>query len=215
MSRASPLGTTGWRPRPGCTNVCEVGAGRRRGTPDTPSALGEAEFDALYRAHVHTLLGWFQSRTYSAQAAADLCAETFATALEGAADFDPARGAPGAWLWGIAQNLLRRYQRTEAIETRARERLAIRTPHVAEDDLDLIERICDRPELEKTVAAALATLSPAVADAVRHRVLEDRPYPDVAELCGCSEVAARARVSRGLSALLDRSDLPDIEGVTR
>src|SRR5690349_10935083 len=52
----------------------------------------------LFEEHSTDLLAWFQSRTFSGQVAADLCAETFAVALEQAARFDPARGTSGAWL---------------------------------------------------------------------------------------------------------------------
>ena len=187
-----------------------MGEGRRRPLPERgisdPDAFGE-----LYLAHVHRVLGWLQSRTYSAQVAADLCAETFAVALEQADRYDPERGEAGAWLFGIARNQLRRYQRTEAVDRRARERLAITTPSVADDELDLVDRAIDRPLLEQMVSDALAQLSESVADALRHRVLEGLPYDEVARRCGCSEVAARARVSRGLSTLLDGTlgDLPD------
>jgi RNA polymerase sigma-70 factor (ECF subfamily) len=160
-------------------------------------------------------LGRLQSRTYSAQVAADLCAETFAVALEQFDRFDPDRGDPGAWLWGIARNLLLRYQRAEAVDLRARQRLAISTPSVVDDDLDLIEREIDRDLLTALVERALSQLSDPVARAVRHRVLDELPYDEVARLADCSEAAARVRVSRGLSTLLESRAVETLGRVSR
>ena len=47
-------------------------------------------FAVFYRRHVAGLLGYFLRRTRDAEVAADLCAETFAAALEGAHRFDAA-----------------------------------------------------------------------------------------------------------------------------
>jgi RNA polymerase sigma-70 factor (ECF subfamily) len=191
-----------------------VGADGFEDAPAVRSVLSTEDFSDLYQAHVRQILGWLQSRTFSAQVAADLCAETFAVALEDRRRFDPTRGDPGAWLWGIARNLLRRYLRTEAVDRRARARLAIIPRVVPDDDLDLIEREIDRPTLEGIVQDALATLSPAVAQAVRLRVLEQRSYAEVALRCECSESAARIRVSRGLSKLLDSAQVSEFGEVT-
>ena len=65
---------------------------------------GEPEaFGIFYRRHVRPLLGYFVRRTGDAELAADLCAETFAAALDGLRRFDPARGPAVAWLYGIAR----------------------------------------------------------------------------------------------------------------
>lgn len=73
---------------------------------------GEPEAFALfYRRHVAALLGYFLRRTHDPELAADLCAETFAAALDGAHRFDPARGPAIAWLYGIARRLLAHAER--------------------------------------------------------------------------------------------------------
>jgi RNA polymerase sigma-70 factor (ECF subfamily) len=53
-------------------------------------------------------------------------------------------------------------------------------------------------ELRSAVRAALADLPWRERTAVVARVLEDRDYPDVADLLDCSETNARQLVSRGL-----------------
>lgn len=168
-------------------------------------------FADLYDAHSQELLSWLHSRTFSGEVAADLCAETFAVALEQAHRYDPDRGAGGAWLWGIARNLLRHYHRSEAVERRARTRLGIVTPTVTDDEFDDVDHRLDRREAVRRATLALDDLSPKLAAAVRLRVIEDQPYEVVAKECGCTEVAARARVSRGLAAVFD--DMDDVDRV--
>ena len=49
------------------------------------------DFTAFYRRHVRPLLAYFHRRTADAELAADLTAETFAAALDGAHRFKPER----------------------------------------------------------------------------------------------------------------------------
>ena len=183
-------------------SACGAVGVRRASRRRTPRPV--EEFIApLYAEHARDLLGWFQSRTFSAEVAADLCAETFAAAIESFDRYEPGRGAPGAWLWGIARNMLRRYQRDGEVERRATRRFGVRVPLVVDDQLDLVDDRCDAAAMAGLLAEALDELSDGVAEAVRARVVDGLDYEAVAARCGCSEAAARVRVSRGLSGLLD------------
>jgi RNA polymerase sigma-70 factor (ECF subfamily) len=51
--------------------------------------------------------------------------------------------------------------------------------------------------------AEVSELSPAHRDALRLRIVEELPYPEVARRLEISEPAARARVSRALRALVE------------
>ena len=66
-----------------------------------------AAFAAFYERHEDAVLGYFLRRCRAAEVAADLMAETFARALEGRARYDRSKGEAGAWLFGIARNVLR------------------------------------------------------------------------------------------------------------
>ena len=70
-------------------------------------------------------------------------------------------------------------------------------------DLDRIEALADLPALRHELQAAVAALPLSQAEAIGLRIVEQLPYPEVAERLGCSEGAARVRVSRGLSRLAD------------
>jgi RNA polymerase sigma-70 factor, ECF subfamily len=73
------------------------------------AARRDAEaFAEFYRRHARPLAGYLVRRTGDAEAAADLLAETFASALTGLDHFDPARGDAAAWLYGIARHRRRR-----------------------------------------------------------------------------------------------------------
>jgi RNA polymerase sigma-70 factor, ECF subfamily len=69
-----------------------------------------------------------------------------------------------------------------------------------EDDPDL-ERVDERLSLPADALAAIASLPPADRDALELRVVEDRPYSEVASQLRCTPQAARLRVSRALRRL--------------
>lgn len=174
--------------------------------PETSAGTGQRGADGfaeLFDAHAAAVLRYFQLRTASGEVAADLCAETFATALESVQGFDPSRGSPSQWLWGIARHQWARWVRTERIERTARQRLGVVAPNGTVDDVDLVELRVDLADLAGPLRTAVAALSPALRDAVMLRVLDELPYDEVAGRLGCSAAAARVRVSRGLAALLD------------
>jgi RNA polymerase sigma factor (sigma-70 family) len=69
----------------------------------------------------------------------------------------------------------------------------------------LPERALAGPEPpDDALRAAVAALPPKQRTAVALRHLLDRPYPEIAEILGCSEEAARANVRAGLATLRER-----------
>ena len=148
-------------------------------------------------------------RTADGEVALDLWAETFAQALAGRNRY---RGSTdeeaAAWLFGIARNQLARYYRRGTIEQRAMQRLQLERL-VAE-----IERRAGMDAMRHELTAALATLSEPVRSAVQLRVVDELPYVDLAARLRISEQAARARVSRGLTALADVLDAHAIREAT-
>jgi RNA polymerase sigma factor (sigma-70 family) len=164
------------------------------------SSDGEA-FAAFYRLYERSLLGFFMRATGRPELAADLTAETFACALESVGAYDPARGRPDQWLFGIARNVLGSSYREGRVESAARERLGL--PRLVIDDhaSDTIARLS---EGEEQAALALACLPEQQRQAINARVVEDRDYAEIAGELHCSESVVRQRVSRGLSTLRAR-----------
>ena len=163
-------------------------------------ACGETEaFGIFYDRHARTVLGYFARRTGDPQVAADLTAETFASAIAAQPRYRPT-GAPAlAWLFKIAGRRLADYERRGAVERRMRQRLAMRTPRLTPEDAALIAVLAD-----DAASVLLADLPSEQRDAVAAHVLDGREYPELASSLQISEAAVRQRVSRGLSALRRR-----------
>ena len=162
---------------------------------DDPEALGE-----LYVRYRDQLYRWFRSRVPESDAS-ELTAELFAQVAIGLRRFrDEADGSAAPWLYGIGKNLVRRYHERGRVETAARRRLGM--PLRAYDlDLDSIDARLSAQAAEPGLASALDTLPPAQREALELRVVEERPYEEIASVLGCSETAARIRVMRALAKL--------------
>jgi RNA polymerase sigma factor (sigma-70 family) len=175
-----------------------------------PSAFG-----GFYAAHSRQLLAFFARRTFDVEVARDLTAETFAQAFEHRRRFRGSTDAEaGAWLYGIARHQLSRYARKGVVERKAVRRLSIRVPAVSEEDYERIAELAGLAELRDRVATVFADLSDAQRDALRLRVIDERPYAEVALMLGISEQTARARVSRALRSLADAIDMTSPAQVT-
>ena len=176
----------------------------RRARAD-PAAFGE-----FYREHARPLLVFFVRRTFDVEAARDLTAETFAEALQHLDRFSGSSDREaGAWLYGIARHQLSHYHRRGVVERKAAERCGMQMPRIAPDDYARIVEAAGLADLRARVATAFATLTPPQRDALRLRVIDERPYEDVADALGVSQQTARARVSRALHRLIDAIDMPD------
>src|SRR6266545_8239092 len=114
---------------------------------DTDDALlmsGDAEdFGRFYDRYVEMVLAYFQRRTRNPEVAADLTAETFASALKARARFTPRSTPAVAWLFVIAQRRMADYQREGYAEDRMRRRLGLERLPVSADDAELIAWLGD------------------------------------------------------------------------
>ena len=159
---------------------------------------------AAYERDGRRLLVFFTRRTYDAQLAVDLVAETYARAFEQRRRFaaDPTdRDALAGWVFGIGRNVLHEALRRGRAERRALARLGVEPPALEAEEQIRIEELAALGELRSAVQGALAELGPEQREAVRLRVVDELGYPAVAARLGVSEQTARARVSRGLRAL--------------
>jgi RNA polymerase sigma factor (sigma-70 family) len=158
-------------------------------------------FRMVYERYAVWLRNWFTQQTGSSTVALDLTAETFAQAWNARRRFrDEADGSAAPWLFGIARNLLRQYHKHNRIETAARARLGLPLDF-ADGEYERVEE-ADRA---RTLAPALADAVQALPDEQRRalelRVVEQLPYAEVAGRMGCTQNAARLKVSRALRAL--------------
>jgi RNA polymerase sigma factor (sigma-70 family) len=159
-------------------------------------------FRELYERYAAWMRSWFLRHTGSESAALDLTAETFAQAFGAARRFrDEADGSAAPWLFGIGRNLLRQYHKHNRIETAARERLGIPVAFAECEDYERVDERDEAVTLAPTLRRALRALPSEQRRAVQLRVIHQLPYEEVAGRLGCSQNAARLRVSRALRAI--------------
>src|SRR3954471_9898795 len=186
-------------------------------------ARDAASFELFYVRHVDAVLGFFARRTFDAEMAADLCAETFAAALASRRRF-PARGPPAAagvvgvgaekmggatragappataWLFGIGAKKLADAQRRGYADTRARKRLGMERIELSDQDIARIERLGEGAETPRLMKRLPAEQRAAIAA----HVIDERPYGEIAGELQTSEAVVRKRVSRGLATMRRR-----------
>jgi RNA polymerase sigma factor (sigma-70 family) len=163
-------------------------------TANTPEAFGE-----FYDRHARTVLGYFARRTRDPEAAADLTAETFASAIVAQRRFKPGGAPATAWLFTIASRRLADYQRRGWVDERVRRSLSMERRSPDEADREMIRLLAD-----DATAELLTGLPADQRAAVVGHVVEDRGYAELARDSRTSEAAVRQRVSRGLSTLRRR-----------
>ena len=139
--------------------------------------------------------------------ASDLTAETFAAALAGIDRFDPTKGTPMQWLYGIANNLLKRMWRTNRVSDAARQKLQIQTPLTATSGWDELEAVDAHVDSDR-LTSALERVPPKSRRAVQLRILDRMAYNEIARQIGCKPGAARALVFRGLKRLKHEFESP-------
>jgi RNA polymerase sigma factor (sigma-70 family) len=168
----------------------------------SPSSLSGDLLAALYRSDAKSFLIFFARRTFDAQAASDLVAETFAEAIAGRRRFrGESHEEARAWVWGIARHQYARYVRRGRAEQRALKRLSLERELLDDVEIDRIERLAALADVREELTRSLEQLPRDQRRAVELRVVDELPYPVVASRLAISEPAARARVSRGLRAL--------------
>jgi RNA polymerase sigma-70 factor (ECF subfamily) len=156
-------------------------------------------FAELYDRHAHDLLRWLRRQT-NRDAAQELLAETFAQAWRARRRYRRAKGPARSWLFAIAQHLVYGYYRRRAVEDRARRRLGMDVAELAPRDEESHERL-DALAMRAELQRGLASLPAPTRAAVVLRVVDQLDYDELAARLGCSNQAARIRVSRGLRAL--------------
>lgn len=158
-------------------------------------------FAVFYRRYERLVAGWLVRQCRRPDLAVELTAEVFAAAYLAAPRFHAGPEPAGAWLLGIARNLLLRSLRRDRTESSARRRLGVERLDMSDESLEALQRLADEPAL-----ALLGELPVDQREAVRARVIEELDYAELASRAEVTEAAARKRVSRGLAALRRRMD---------
>jgi RNA polymerase sigma factor (sigma-70 family) len=142
------------------------------------------------------VLQFFVRVTGRADVAADLCAETFAAALDSQPDYRSERGSAGGWLFGIARHKLADSRSRGCVEDRARRRLGMEPIALPDPALERIDQLRGGETLE-----LLRTLPDDQRQAIEGRIVSELDYEEIAASLECSPSVVRQRVSRGLRSL--------------
>lgn len=169
-----------------------------QGTQVVPSQHdGESVCRDWYEAYGGALYSYLRFHLPSPDLAEDLTAEVFLRALRRVDRFDPSVGTPRAWLFRIAQNVLRDHQR------QARRRQII--PITSMRDLQ-----CEAPSPEERLLwaeevarllAAMADLSPNDRQVIGLCYGSDLSMAEAGGVLGLSAAATRTRLWRALARL--------------
>ncbi|MBD0348999.1 MAG: sigma-70 family RNA polymerase sigma factor [Thermoleophilia bacterium] len=151
-----------------------------------------------FRRHYAQVFRYLRRRTESDEEAEDLAQAVFADAAEQLAHLRPGPPPVLAWLYTVAQRRLA-----------DRGRRAVRRPETIAPLEALRTEAVDEQTYGRAVADALrqaiAGLPPGQRQVVVMKLLEGRPFAEIARRVGASEAACKMRFARGLEAL--RTDL--------
>lgn len=145
-----------------------------------------SEFEELFELHFDAVYGYL-ARRVGPDVGRDLAAETFVQAFAARRRFDPQRGQPRAWLFGIAHNLLRHHYRDEQRRLQAFSRLD--------------EPRGGRAPEEPRLAAALNALSVEERDVLLLYAWAELSYEEIAESLVVPVGTVRSRLHRARSRL--------------
>jgi RNA polymerase sigma-70 factor (ECF subfamily) len=145
-------------------------------------APGEAElaFERLYRASRDDLYAYVASLLHDGPAAEEVTATAFERAYRKRRRFDPSRGEPRAWLFGIARNAA----------------------------LDELRRRGRQAELaaEPALKAALAHLEPRERELIALKFFAGLGNAEIAAVLGIGESNAGTRLHRAVTKLREALD---------
>ena len=165
----------------------------------------ESAFLALYERLKAGIFRYAYYMTSSKFAAEEVTQEVFLTLLQNRARFDPKQGDLGAFVFGIARNLVRRIDRRE------------RPFEPLPDDAEVIARLVGpapespnqlvQDQLIGNVRAAVASLPEHYRQVVVLCDLCEMSYADAATRLGCAVGTVRSRLNRGHKLLAGKLKL--------
>ena len=182
-----------WRRR--SRGVSQTAVAEAREAPEA----AEPAFDHLYRSSRDDVYAYVAGLLRDPTAAEEVTAAAFERAYRKRNRFDPCRGEPRAWLFGIARN-------AALDELRRRKRLASLTV-----DPDDVSEPGDDEEAEvalrrTAVRTALAELSPRDREVIALKFHAGLRNTELAKVLGVSETAAGTLLYRAMERLRKACD---------
>lgn len=159
-------------------------------------------FEAFYREHLPWVRRFVARRVDDPHTAADLTADIFLAAVEGAAGYRPRSGSPYAWLAGIARHVVADHVRRRGREDRANARFSARALLDDQSAERIAERI-DGERLTRALYRSLADLPDNQRAVVELVAVDGLSLVEAAQALGITAGAARVRYHRARARLHD------------
>lgn len=154
-------------------------------------------FEGLYRSSRDDVYAYVAGMLRDSGAAEEVTAVAFERAYRKRNRFDPRRGEPRAWLFGIARN-------AALDELRRRGRRAELAAEPA--DHACFEDHAERSERRLALTAALASLAPRDRELIALKYFAGLANPEIAAVLGISESNAGTRLHRAVTKLREACD---------
>ena len=177
----------------------------------------EDAFTALYRRRQGPIFRFALHMSGSTHMAEEVTQDVFIFLLQRGGDFDPARGALGAYLFGVARNYVRRALERSYSENALSTSVDDEGPALMTES-DPSEGIA-RNQTSTAVWKAVLSLPEHYREVVVLCDLQELSYAQAAEAMGCAIGTIRSRLHRAhamLSKKLQHSAMvaPGISGIT-
>ena len=160
-------------------------------------------FEAFYRDHLDTVRKFVARRVADPELAADLTAAVFLAAMDKANGYQPERGAPAAWLIGVARHVVADEFRNQSRQQRLHQKVAGQRTLDA-NSIERIEERIDAQRETRRLYAALATLKEKDRALLELVAVDGFSVADAAAVLGLKPGAARVRLHRSRRALQDQ-----------
>ena len=156
-------------------------------------------FDRLYKSSRDDVYAYVVSLVRDAAAAEDVTATAFERAYRKRSRFDPSRGEPRAWLFGIARN-------AALDELRRRGRQAELAAEPADLAAAPAHESAEASERRLAVSAALERLEPRERELIALKFFAGLSNAEIASVVGIGESNAGTRLHRAMTKLREACD---------
>jgi RNA polymerase sigma-70 factor, ECF subfamily len=160
---------------------------------------GDLAFERLYRSSRDDVYAYVAGLLRDSAAAEEVTAAAFERAYRKRNRFDPQRGEPRAWLFGIARNAaldeLRRRGRQAELNTDPADIESAGSPEAAEHS-----------ERRLAVSAALARLAPRERELIALKFFAGLANAEIAQVLGITESNAGTKLHRAMTKLREACD---------
>ncbi len=171
--------------------------------PDIPEIGRDPDaLEAFYREHLPWVRRFVARRVDDPHTAADLTADIFLAAIDGAGGYRADRGSPSAWLAGIARNVVAAHHRRRTREGRAHARIGGRAL-LDEHSAELLSDRIDGERLARELYRSLEALPDSQRAVVELVAVDGLSLTEAARALGISAGSARVRYHRARARLQD------------